>query len=118
MSKYSLLVNSLKLLGLPYEDQRKILPDFVSNIQDDVVSEFENAFMLLPQLMEQNKVSFEAVKSILNCYILMGMNISNPELPERAFERHESWERIRKSAKQALDEMNEELTYPNNIQTD
>jgi len=115
MSQYSLLVNSLKLLGLPYEDQRNILPDFVDNIQDDIVSEFDNAFMLLPQLMEQNKVSYEAVKLILSCYILMKINVSNSELSERAFENHESWERIRNLAKQALDEMKEGLTYPYNV---
>lgn len=115
MSQYSLLVNSLKLLGLPYEDQRKILPDFVGNIQDDVVSEFDNAFMLLPQLMDQKKVSCEAVKSILSCYILIEMNVSNPELPERAFENHDSWNRVRSLAEQALNIMGEKLTYPENI---
>ncbi len=105
-------------MGLPYEDQRKILPDFVDDIQDDIVSEFNNAFMLLPQLMEQNKVSYEAVKSILTCYILMEMNISNSDLPEKAFENHETWENIRNSAKQALEEMKEELSYPDNMKID
>jgi len=118
MSQYSLLVNSLKLLGLPYEDQRKVLPNFVGNIQDDVVSEFYNAFILLPQLMEQEKISYEAVKSILNCYILMEMNISNPELPEGAFENHDSWNRVRSLAKQALNIMGEKLTCPENIKFD
>ena len=48
----------------------------------------------------------------------MKINISNSELSESAFENHESWERIRNLAKQALDEMKEELTYPDNIQID
>ncbi|MEM6376683.1 MAG: hypothetical protein AAF705_00590 [Bacteroidota bacterium] len=118
MSHYSLLVNSLKLLNLPYEDQRKILPDFVSDIQDDIVSDFDNSFMLLPQLTEQEKVSYEAVKLILNCYVLIEMNLSNPELPERAFENHKSWARVRDLAKQALSEMKEELSHPDNIGID
>ncbi len=116
MNQYKLLVDSLKLLGLSYNEQKSFLPDFVGdNIQDDVVSEFDNAFRLLPQLMDDNKLSYLAVNKILSCFIAMDMNISNTDLTDESFKSGESWERVRELAREALEEMGESLVAPENI---
>lgn len=116
MNQYKLLVDSLKLLGLSYKEQKSFLPDFVGdNIQDDVVSEFDNAFMLLPQLMDDNKLSYLAVNKILSCFIAMEMNISNTDLTDESFKSGEPWERVRELARDALEEMGESLAPPENM---
>jgi len=113
MSQYKLLVDSLKLLGMSYEEQKSFLPDFIGdNIQDDVVSDFYNAFVLLPQLMDGNKLSYLAVNKILHCFVTMDMNISNLNLTDGAFEFGEEWERVRRLAREALEEMGESSTAP------
>jgi len=116
MNQYKLLVDSLRLLGLSYVEQKHFLPDFIGeNIQDDVVSDFYNAFILIPQLMEKNKLSYQAVQKTLNCFIYMDMNLSNTDLTDDSFKNGESWEKVRNLAKEALKEMKEPLTPPDNM---
>jgi len=116
MNQYKLLVDSLKLVGSSYKDQKDFLPDFVGdNIQDDVVSEFDNAFKLVPQLMEAKRLSYLSVKKILSCFILMDINVSNPDMTADAFKSDKSWDRVRKLAREALEEMGEPITPPGNF---
>ncbi len=107
MYKYKTLVESLNLLRLSYKEQRNVVPDFIVNIQDDIVSDFYNAFILLPQIMEQKKVSFKAVQLILECYVQVDLNISNMELTYGSFQNHPLWQRVRQLATEALIEMKE-----------
>lgn len=101
-------------MALSYEEQREVLPDFVEdNIEEDVVSVFDNAFKLVPQLMDEEKLSYKAVGKIISCFVLMDLNISNTDLNEDAFKHNELWVRVRTLAKEALIEMNEPLTRPN-----
>jgi hypothetical protein len=110
MDEYKLLVDSLRLIGLSYKNQKDFLPDFVGdNVQDDVVSEFDNAFKLVPRLMDANKLSYLAVNKILSCFILMDVNVSNPDITAEDFKYDESWERVRKLAREALEAMGETL---------
>jgi len=112
INQYKLLVNSLKLLGISYEEQVSFLPDY-ADIKDDVVSEFINAFYLVPQLMEKNKLSYKAVNKILYCYVLLELNLSIEERStDSAFETHESWEQVRVLAREALTEMGESIEAP------
>ncbi len=118
-SDYNFLVNSLKLLSLSYKDQVKCLPDFIGDsIQDDVISEFDNAFKLIPQLMSENKLSYVAVKEILSCYILIDMNINNMDMNDESFKSAGAWNKVRRLAKDVLKEMEEPLSFPDNIISD
>lgn len=116
MSQYNFLVNSLKLVALPFEKQKTLLPDFIGdNIQNDIVTEFDNAFRLLPQLMDENKLSYLAVKEILSCYILMDLNVHNTDMTDESFKSDELWDKVRTLAGEALKEMGESLEPPQNI---
>lgn len=107
MDQYKILVDSLKLVGLSFKEQKRYLPDFVEDVQEDVISEFDSAFKLIPQLMDANKLSYKAVSKILSCYILIDMNLDREDLTSQSFEYDESWEKVRELAKEALREMGE-----------
>lgn len=112
VNQYKLLVDSLKLLGLSYEEQERFLPNY-ADIKDDVVSEFVNAFYLVPQLMEKNELSYQSVTKVLYCYVLLEMNLSIEErATDLAFKTHESWEQVRDMAQKALAEMGESIESP------
>lgn len=114
MNQYKILVNSLKLLSLSYEKQRYFLPDFVGDdvIQDDVVSEFCDAIRLLPQLMDRHEVSYLTVNIILRCYLWVDDNVFDDSLTVESFKNGEKWNRVRRLAREALKEMGEALTPP------
>ncbi len=60
-----ILIKSLDLLTSSAEDLEKTLPAFVYDIDEDVISEFENGFLLLPQLIENNMLSTGSIVSVL-----------------------------------------------------
>ena len=117
--QYKLLVNALKLVALPYEEQKSFLPDFVGdNIQNDVVSDFDIAFEMVPKLMDKNMLSYLAVKKILRCYILIGINVATPSMTLESFKSHKLWESVRLYAREALQEMGESPTLPDEMYFD
>ena len=111
MNQYQLLIDSLRLMSLSYEDQVKVLPDFVSRnvdtMQDDIVSNFCDAFSLFPQLMETNTLPYLAVKKILYCFNLVELNISRTDIVYEDFKSSTPWEGVRQLAKEALEAMSE-----------
>jgi len=107
---YKVLLESLRLTALPYEDQQKLLPDFVV-IQDEVINELENAFSILPDLVEADLLSNKATASIIRCYNMLEttrreVNLEDPE----AFKTDPLWQQVRTLALQSLQNLNESPT--------
>lgn len=96
--QYKLVLESLKLLSATLEEQKKYLPEF-ADIPDDVTSSFENAFLLLPQLIENNKFSNLSIAGLLRVYNKMQWCLRNIELDDFS---NEEWNKVRELAKQAL----------------
>ncbi len=100
--KQSLLIDSLKNLSKSYEEQINLFPDYV-DVFDEILSDFGNAFLLLPSLMEARIVSYEAVINILKCNNLIDLNLSNEtKLTDESFENDNSWNLVRELALNAL----------------
>lgn len=103
--QYKIIVESLKLLAASLEQQEQYLPVF-ADVPDDVTSSFESAFLLLPQLIDSNKLSYSSIASILRLYNKMQWCLRN--IPLENFE-NEEWNKLRELAKQTLRLMDERL---------
>jgi len=108
--RYKLLVESLRLLASSYEKQADYLPEFVV-VQDEVVSLFSDAFLIVPQLIENNLLLNEAVASTIRCYNFMEMALRNQESPDE-FKNKDSWNKVRELASSTLEKMGEEFKDP------
>lgn len=64
INKKEYIINSLKLLSLPYDMQKQYFSryDFV-DIADEVISSFENAFLYFPEVIDNGCFSYR-----LNCF--------------------------------------------------
>lgn len=97
-SKLLLLKHSLLCLSKPYQEQISNFPDYV-DVFDEVISDFDNAFRLLPILMEEQIISYEAVKEILKCNNLIQLNLSIEERQtDESFKNDKAWNLVRESA--------------------
>ena len=104
-SQYHTLVQSLLLLAADYETQRKVLPDFV-DFEYEIVSTFEDAFMLLPQLVESEKLSLSAIAQILRTYNFVQLAARNTGvMTEMGFREAAEWTRVRNLATTSLETM-------------
>ena len=88
---YKLVIKSLELLAAPYEEQKRCLPKF-ADVPDDVVSNFENSFLLLPVLVEEGRFSNHAIASLLRVYNKMQWCLRNIELDDFG---NEEWNKLR-----------------------
>ena len=70
----NLLIESLTLLGLAYQEQREKLPEFVGDIMTDILDDFSNAFFLVPQLIEKGLLSEKALQKVVSCYVQIQVN--------------------------------------------
>ncbi len=110
--QYKSLIESLKLLSASYENQVKSLPEFV-NVQEEVISIFNDAFLLLPQLIESNLITMIAIAWIIRCFNWINILIKNEKTAKlKAFKNHKDWQKIRKFANKALEELKEEKGMP------
>jgi hypothetical protein len=110
--QYKSLVESLRLLASPYENQKEYLPDFVV-VQDEVIAVFRDAFLLLPQLIEADLLSKKAITSIIRCFNWTDMATRNEGISDlESFKCHETWQKVRSLANQALDDMKESKGRP------
>jgi hypothetical protein len=99
--QYKILVESLKMLALSERDQKALLPEFV-DVQDEVINNFFEAFLLLPQLVENNYLSLKAIAAILR------VNNKIETMPSAVKEL----EKIKNLAVDSLKELGEEFTKP------
>jgi hypothetical protein len=110
--QYKSLVESLKLLASSYDDQKNYLPDFV-DVKDEVIATFGDAFLLVPQLVEQDFLSKNAIASVVRCFNWMELATRDENISDlESFKNHENWQKVRELAAKALDDMNEEKGKP------
>jgi len=96
---YYNLIDNLELLSSSYEKQRQSLPDF-ADAPDDIVSLFEDSFLLIPEMIENNMLTNDAIAWIVRTYNLMKYTIRNVGLD--AFDG-EDWNKVREFAKKTLE---------------
>lgn len=96
------LITSLENLSLPYNQQIGKFPEFV-DLFDELILDFDDAFRLLPALMDNQLVSYEAVKEILRCNNLIELNLSTEDRKtDESFENDEAWNLVREYAGNAV----------------
>jgi hypothetical protein len=101
--QYKALVENLKVLTLSLNEQKALLPEFVG-VQDEVINSFFEAFLLLPQLIENGYLSLKSVAAILRLY--NKIETSSPDI------RDEDLEKIRDLARISLIELGEPTSKP------
>lgn len=106
--QYKKVTESLKLLAASLEEQEKYLPDF-ADVPDDVTSSFENAFLLLPALIESNMFSYTSIAAILRLYHKVQWCLRNLGLDD--FSNLE-WNKVREMARDTLQIMGEPIEQP------
>lgn len=107
-NQYKTIVETLKILAASLENQKKYLPEF-ADVQEDVISSFENAFLLLPQLIENGRFSNNSIASLLRLYNKAQWCLRN--ISEDDFS-NEEWNKVREMAKVTLSFMGEPLDTP------
>jgi len=111
---YRKTLESLKLLAMPFDIQKKCFEDFV-DAPFEVLDTFDNAFLQLPELIEDGRFSNLEIASILRLCNLINFTASKPELKnldENQFSTHVSWNRIREQAKELLILLGEPIEMP------
>lgn len=99
---YTILVCSLENLSKAYEEQINSFPEFV-DVFDEVISDFDNAFHLLPLLMDENLIPYKAVTEIIRCNNLIELNLSIEERKtDESFRDGEVWNLVREYASNAV----------------
>lgn len=106
---YIKVVESLRLLSSSYEEQKKILPDF-ADVPDDVTSTFEDAFLLIPGLIEKEEFSYKAIASIIRVYNKMEWCLRNIDLEDFS---NTEWNKLRELSKETLSLLDEPIQEPN-----
>jgi hypothetical protein len=105
---YKRVVETLKLLAAPYDQQQKYLPEFVY-VPSDITTSFEDVFLLLPSLIEENAFSNISIASLLRTYIKMQWCLANLNLDD--FSDGE-WNKVRELSKETLLQLGESLGDP------
>lgn len=113
-SSYISLINSLRALALPYEEQQALMPDFVFALYDLPETFYESGFILLPQIVEAGLLSNETIATLIRIEIaISGINwqqmdsISKDEVISQPV-----WEKLHTLAKEALNSMDEKIVKP------
>lgn len=112
---YKKVIESLKLLSLSYEKQKTLFPDFV-DVPFEILDTFENAFLLLPSLIENTLFSYNSIAYLLRLHNIIIITSQIPkfkDLNEHQFQYSLEWEKIREMSKDALKQIGEPLSTPN-----
>ena len=108
-----MLVEGLRLLAAPARVQLEVLPDFVCQ-PDEVLLTFSDAFLLAPQLMDAGLMDHAAATALEAIdQFLMTVPEDGSLEPAETLETHEFWETSRQLASQALKALEEERKPPN-----
>ena len=106
--QYKRLTETLKLLAASFSQQKQYLPEF-ADVPDDVTTSFENAFLLLPLLVESGRLSNSSTASILRVFNKMQWCLRNVQLDD--FSSVE-WNNLRELSKEALKSLGEPIDKP------
>jgi len=108
--KYKSLVESLKLLSCTEDEQRKLLPDFVV-LEDEVLSLFDDAFLLSPELIENDLLPNQAIASMIRCNNFIDISLGKWEKLDEN-EIKEFWVKLKDLATITLVKMGEKPGIP------
>lgn len=112
--KYNKVIESIKLLALPFEEQVKYFPEFVE-VPFEVIDTFDNAVLQLPLLIELGNFENKAIASILRLQNLINFTSSNPkykDLDDEQFRMSDEWNKIREMARNTLQTMGKPIEKP------
>ncbi len=112
---YKKIVESLKLLSLPFNEQKKYFPVFV-DVPFEILDTFDKAFLLLPKVIEARKVKYDAIANLLRLHHLINSVVNNSDfqhMMEEQINEYKEWIKIRELAKEILQIMKEMLDFPN-----
>jgi hypothetical protein len=111
---YKKISESIKLLTLPCKEQKNYFPEFV-DYSFEIVDSYHNAFLLLPELIENNYFSYLSIASLIRLNNFIDFAISNSafyELDEEQLEKNDQWLNIQRLARESLERMGEPLEKP------
>lgn len=112
INEYKSIIQSLRLLACSFEEQKMSLPSFV-DIQDEVLNNFYESFLLMPVLIENNYIPMMAIATIVRLNNLITITEQDEaSMNLTSFKDGFEWSKVRALAKKALEELNEELTLP------
>lgn len=105
-------MDSLRLIAAPAPVQRRVLPAFVV-VTDEIMSAFEDAFLLLPQLEGSGALSAEAAAKVrdLDAHLVAVPADGSIEDPA-TLDWHDFWNQARRLAVDALQALDEEVRPP------
>ena len=99
-SEFEKINESIKLLSLPYEEQKGKFPSFV-DVPFEILDTFDNSFLIFPNLVENGMFTYKVIAMILRLHNIINFTISNPnfkDLEVEQFSNHVEWDRIRNLA--------------------
>lgn len=100
--QYEILVDSIQLLAASAAEQVSALPDYVC-VTDEVVSNFGDAYLLVPQLERAGLVSESAATALKDLdNHLVAMPADDALMEASSLETHDFWTEARKRAASAL----------------
>ncbi len=110
--QYKSLVESLRLVAAPKEQQVSALPDFVV-VTDEVAMTFGDAFLLAPQLVRGGLVTDEAFQALARLDEWLERMPTDGSISSlHSLENHPFWRRSRELATNALFQLKESLGPP------
>lgn len=110
---YNILLQSLRLVASPSEVQITSVPQFAS-MPDEVALTFNDAYLIAPQLLDENLISiqaFDLLKELVELFEKMSKDKSLWTLGK--LESDTAWKRSRELALKALQELDEPYGRPN-----
>jgi len=108
------LIASLNLISLNFNEQREYFPKFV-DVPFEILDTFEKAFMLLPELLELNLITYKAIPDLLRLHNLVNLELRNNDFETLEAEKlcnSREWNKIRELSKEILNFMDEPFGKP------
>lgn len=109
---YNIFLQSLRLVGSSSKVQISKFPNFV-NVPDEIALVYNDAYLLIPQLLDQNLISIEALnilKKLNELFDKMSKDYSLWALDK--LENDENWKLSRELAHSALEALGESYDNP------
>jgi hypothetical protein len=107
------VVESLRLVAAPAEQQLSVLPGFVS-ATDEVATTFGDAYLLVAQLVRQGTIGVEAATRLASLDEWFGHMPADGSIAEaESLKSHEFWRTARQLAMDSLRALKEEVREPN-----
>lgn len=105
MGQFNLLIQSLDNLRKDFDTQKELFPEFVDYF-DAIMTDFDDSFRTLPNILEKYDIPKTTIISILHCYNLMSFNMElEDKKTDDSFRDDETWNTVRAYANKAYVEL-------------